>query len=135
MDNLVLTNICDIIFNSLSSLLLFIFLQWLTTSLFYRVSSRTVTGTAGAGDQVLEKQGYAGDARGSRCLWPVLLFSHTLSLSSGTTFFFVSHCHLPRRSISGVSLTQSLSLHPSAPTKQLIAFILWFLFRSLSINI
>lgn len=88
MDSFALTNICGIIFNSLSSLLLFTFLQWLTNSLFSRVSSRTGTETAGAGNQVFGKQGYAGDARGSRCQWPGLLFSHTCKPELWDHLFF-----------------------------------------------
>lgn len=46
--------------------------------------------TAGPGDQVFEKQGYAGDARGSRCRWAGLLFSHTCKPELWDYPFFVS---------------------------------------------
>lgn len=89
--------------------------------------------TAGPGDQVFEKQGYAGDARGSRCRWAGLLFSHTCKPELWDYPFFC----LPIVIHPGGAFQElaSQSLHGSAPTKQLIALLLWFLFRSLSINI
>lgn len=55
------------------------------------------------------------------------------SLSSGTTLFFCLPIVIHPGGAFQELASQSLSLHGSAPTKQLI--LLWFLFRSLSINI
>lgn len=63
-------------------------------------------------------------------------YSLTLaSLSSGTTLFFCLPIVIHPGGAFQELASQSLSLHGSAPTKQLIALLLWFLFRSLSINI